>query len=261
MGLPDRPYQIRPFHEIIRFMKTVDFDKNMLLAYSESSDGNIDYRFSPKKEVKANRDKIFTSLKLSSGQMIEGQQIHSNRILALNSENSKMWRGMNVTGVDGFVTDQKDIALMLRVADCVPVLLYDPKRSIISLVHAGWKGAVSGIHVEALAQMEKRYESVPGQVKVWLGPCIKAPCFVSEVEPDQIADPAWKPFIKKSKNHWVIDLPGYITASLVAQGINPKHIKSDPACTFETDSLYSFQKSKADNSPEGRFAVIAKINQ
>ena len=117
-------------------MQNISFHDNVLLAVTDKSDGNIDLRFSSKNEVRANRKKILKTLDIQATNLIEGQQIHGTRILPLNEENSKMWKGMNVTGVDGFVTDQDSIALMLRVADCAALVYYDPTHTAIGVFHA-----------------------------------------------------------------------------------------------------------------------------
>jgi polyphenol oxidase len=150
---------------------------------------------------------------------------------------------------------------MVRVADCVPVLFFDPKHSVISLVHAGWKGAVAGIHTVAITEMERRFESDPKDIKVWMGPAIDGNSFVSELEPEQASDPAWQPFIKKEKKVYLIDIAGYIKATLMAAGIAEKNITIDTTSTYKTDSLYSHARSLKASGAEGRFAVIAKINE
>jgi copper oxidase (laccase) domain-containing protein len=128
-------------------MKKVTLHPQVLLAYSEAEDGNMDYRFGTKKEVLANRDAFFEKLGLNPRDSIEGEQIHFDRLLPLNEENSKMWRGMAVTGVDGFISNQIEIAMMLRVADCLPVALYDPVNHRAGLLHVGWRGAAKDFHL------------------------------------------------------------------------------------------------------------------
>lgn len=240
-------------------MQHISFHDNVLLAMTEKSDGNIDLRFSSKNEVRANRKKILKTLDIQATNLIEGQQIHSTRILPLNEENSKMWKGMNVTGVDGFVTDQDSIALMVRLADCAALVYYDPIHTAIGVFHAGWRGVTQGIQLEGLRQMVKHYETDPKELLVWISPCAQKERYAFEEEPAQANDPAWKEFITKSKGKWHIDLPGYVMANLNAEGVLKKNMTTSGICTIESPDYFSHTESKANNTDEGRCAVIVKI--
>ena len=67
--------------------------------------------------------------------------MHSNKLVFLN-ENSKLKKKIKA---DAVITDQKKLPIAVLTADCVPVLLYDCKKKIIAVIHAGWKGAYRGI--------------------------------------------------------------------------------------------------------------------
>lgn len=240
-------------------MQNISFHDNVLLAVTDKSDGNIDLRFSGKNEVRANRKKILKTLDIQPTNLIEGQQIHSTRILALNEENSKMWKGMNVTGVDGFVTDQDSIALMLRVADCAALVYYDPVHTAIGVFHAGWKGIAQGIQQEGLRKMMSHFETDPRELLVWISPCAQKASYAFDTEPSQAKDPAWKEFISKSKGKWHIDLPGYVFSSLNAEGVLKKNMITSGVCTIDSPEYFSHTESKAKDIDEGRCAVIVKI--
>jgi len=240
-------------------MKLVDIHPKIMVAYSTIEDGNIDYRFGSKEEVRENRKQLFKELKLNALDVIEGQQIHFKRLLSLDYDNAKMWRGTNITGVDGLLTDQKDIAFMLRVADCIPLVLFDPIKHATALIHVGWKGAVLGIHTDAVAKMISDYHSQAKDMIAWLGPSAQACCYLSPEEPEQIHNKAFKPYIKKKTSGWQVDLPAFVTDSLKQVGVLRKNTLSDPNCTIETDWLFSHQRSQKKQQPEGRFAVLVKL--
>ena len=182
-------------------MQKVNFHPRVLLFYSEVSEGNVDLRFSTPKEVRTNRQNIFSAHKLIAREVIEAAQIHSDRLLSLNSENTKMWRGMNVTGVDGFITNQTDSHLMIRVADCIPIIIYDPPHHAVGIFHAGFHGVVKGIHLTALNRMVEAYQTNPHDVLVWLGPSLRSCHYLIDQEPDQIKDPPWQDYLTRQGNH------------------------------------------------------------
>jgi polyphenol oxidase len=240
-------------------MKQINLHPKLLIAVTEKSDGNVDERFSPKKIIKTNRTKIFKELNLKAEDIIEAQQIHSSRILPLNAENSKMWKGNNVTGIDGFITDQDSIALMLRLADCVPVVIFDPINTALGVFHAGWRGTQKGIHTEGVKMLNKFYESDPKQLLTWIGPSAQKDNYITQDEPEQKDDTNWQPYIVKTDTGWSIDLPGYIADTLTKMGILKKNITFSKESTIESENYFSHVRSKTSDEPEGRFAVIAKI--
>lgn len=240
-------------------MKQINFHSDVILAVTEKSDGNIDYRYGGKRQVDANRKKIFDQLKIHPSELIEGEQIHFTRILHLYEENAKMWKGMSVTGVDGFVTDQTDISLMMRVADCVTVVLYDPVHKALGLFHAGWKGANAGVQLEGLQMMQQNFESEPKEIVAWLGPCAQKCCYTHTDAPKQIDSTEWNQYIDKKKNLYCVDLSGYIANSLNQAGLLKKNISSSDECTIETEHYFSHRGSKQNESDLGRFAVIAQL--
>jgi YfiH family protein len=241
-------------------MQTVDFDPTLSLVYSTAADGNMDERFSGRSVVMVNRRKILNQIGLNPRLIIEGKQVHSDRILILNDENTKMWYGNNIPGVDGFVTDQPDLGLVLKVADCVPVVMLDPNRPAFGVFHVGWQGAEKNIHLQGLQAFTDYYNTRPNEIKVWIGPSAKKCCYRSDTDPKQNDNDAWKPFITKEKNGWAIDIPGYIKQTLRDAGVKVKNMTEDKACTVESPDLFSHTVSKNDPEiPEARFVVIAKL--
>ena len=241
-------------------MQMVDFHPKVFLAYSEVADGNIDARFSPPPTVKANRKTLFKALGLNPYQIIEGQQVHENRVLPLDAENIKMWHGQNVTGVDGFITNQTDIYLMLRLADCLPLVLIDPVKNAIGVVHVGWRGAVGHIHLKALELLTKKYGTDPHDVLAWFGPSALECHYVSPESPSQLEDnPGWKPFVKNSDKGYKVDIVGYVSSTFKDAGLLKKNQHFSNMCTIETPTLFSHQRSQSDKTEEGRFALIASL--
>jgi YfiH family protein len=73
---------------------------------------------------------------------------------------------------DIILTNKKYLTLFMRFADCVPILLYDPKSSVVGIVHAGWKGTVKKAVSVAISTMNQKYSSNPGDILAGLGPSI-----------------------------------------------------------------------------------------
>jgi YfiH family protein len=75
------------------------------------------------------------------------------------------------------LTDKAGIPLMQRFADCVPLVLYDPSRRALALAHAGWRGTVQGVALEAVRAMVQAFGSQPSDIIAGVGPSIGPCCY------------------------------------------------------------------------------------
>lgn len=75
-------------------------------------------------------------------------------------------------GVDALVTDVPGVAISVRTADCIPVLLYDPAHKAIAAVHDGWRGTVQCLSQKVIDFMHERYGTNASDLKAVIGPGI-----------------------------------------------------------------------------------------
>ena len=101
--------------------------------------------------------------------VIQGHQVHGSRVAIV--ERPGMTRE-ELEGYDAFVTNRPGVAIGVRTADCVPVLLYDPVERVVAAVHAGWKGTVLHISEGALEAMGQEFGSRPAELRAVIGPSI-----------------------------------------------------------------------------------------
>lgn len=73
---------------------------------------------------------------------------------------------------DIIFTDQPAVTLYMRFADCVPILMYDPRKAVVGLAHAGWLGTVRGAASAAVRAMKEKYGSKPADIRAAVGPSI-----------------------------------------------------------------------------------------
>ena len=99
------------------------------------------------------------------------RQIHSNRSVLISSE------GEQPTEADGMITDRPGILLGILTADCVPVLVADPRRRVVGAFHAGWRGTVERILEHGIQRMVKEFGSDPAEIIAAIGPCIRGCCY------------------------------------------------------------------------------------
>jgi len=86
-------------------------------------------------------------------------------------------RGKILQGVDALHTNETGVPILLRFADCTPILLYDPGHHAFAVVHSGWRGTVGGIVRRAVDAMAAAYDTRPNQIIACIGPCIGPCCY------------------------------------------------------------------------------------
>jgi polyphenol oxidase len=114
-----------------------------------------------------NRERLADILKIQSGQLVFPRQTHTScvaEICGLPEE--------EMEETDALITNQPGICLCVQTADCVPILLFDPKQKAVAAVHAGWRGTVKKIAGETIEKMKTSYHSHPEDIFAAVGPSI-----------------------------------------------------------------------------------------
>ena len=145
--------------------------------------------------------------------------------------------------VDGLVTTNSNIMLTLKVADCVPVFLYDPIKRIIGLVHSGWRGTVKNIVSNAIKLMQKNGADPIG-IRCLLGPAIGKCCYEVDLEVSQNINDGAKE--KMDSEKWKVDLHGQLRYQLTELGIPTNSIRASKICTYESPEYHSYRRDGAN---------------
>ncbi len=97
-------------------------------------------------------------------------QKHTDRVTILKDDR-------NPEVADGVITNRRGVFLGVKVADCVPILLFDKVQSVISAVHAGWRGTAKGILKNAIDSMVENFQCNPKSILIAMGPSIRGCCY------------------------------------------------------------------------------------
>lgn len=103
--------------------------------------------------------------------LVQMKQIHSDIIHVLQSAPEHALNG------DGLVTNVPGLLLAVKTADCVPVLIGDPKQRVVGAFHAGWRGTAKRIVEKGVGVMRRDFGSDPTDLRAAIGPCIRACCY------------------------------------------------------------------------------------
>ncbi len=118
--------------------------------------------------ARANRVRAFEALELPADSMADVWQIHGTETIRADAPRG----GGPPIKADGLITDRPGVTLFQRFADCVPILLYDPNRHALGMVHAGWRGTVERAAASPVQAMAEAYGSRPADLIAGIGPSI-----------------------------------------------------------------------------------------
>jgi hypothetical protein len=150
-----------------------------LSAFTTTRDAGS-YGFTDDEPVQAVNDRWFALLRATGGRLASAHQVHGQRVVT----HGVGWDGwLRVDSADGHATAHRDTALVVTIADCVPVFIGHPSGAA-ALLHAGWRGVAGGI-LEAGIRAVAALGCAPKDCVVHLGPAICGACY--EVGPDVFA--------------------------------------------------------------------------
>ena len=102
-----------------------------------------------------------------------GEQTHGSGVALVNQGG----KGKVIPAVDALITREKNLSLVIRVADCGPVWIHCAKTGAIGLVHSGRKGTEAGVVPATIRKMKEEFGSEPQEMMALLGPCIRPPYY------------------------------------------------------------------------------------
>lgn len=211
--------------------------------------------------------------------LITLRQVHSDITRFVDSQPDSQLVG------DGLITSTPGLLLGIQTADCLPIILVDPKRRAVGVFHAGWRGTVKRIVEKGVGEMRRRFGSNPRDLKAVIGPGIHGCCYqvgaevrelfesqfpyaaklfreVEERDPVREKYPmlfltARPPGHNVSPKNIFLDLVEANRQQLLAVGVPAKSIESSPLCTnCRTDLLFSY---RAEKGKTGRMMGVVGI--
>ncbi|WP_026316596.1 peptidoglycan editing factor PgeF [Actinokineospora enzanensis] len=198
--------------------------------------------------VAANRARLAAELGLAPDRLVWMEQVHGRTAAVVDGPVPE-----KLEATDAVVTARPGLALVVLVADCVPVLLADPEAGVVAAVHAGRVGARVGVLPAALAAMTEAGADVR-RVEVLLGPSICGECY--EVPPDMQTDVERHlpgSACRTRKGTPGLDLRAGLWRQLADSGV--ARIGIDPRCTNEERALFSHRRE----GTTGRLAAVTWV--
>jgi len=192
-------------------------------------------------------DKVSKELKINNFNTVLLKQIHSDNVL--NATNPGFYENY-----DGIIVDSlSNLIPVIVTADCIPLFIYDSITGLYGIIHCGWRGVVSKIHLKALNNFFDKNSKIEN-VKIYLGPSIQGCCYEIGQE---IVENFHKGSISNLNDKIYLNLSKEISTDLFSLGFKKDNIKYSDICTYENNECYSYRRN---NKNKGRmYSMMIKI--
>ena len=208
--------------------------------------------------VTENRRRFAVAAGYDPAALVTARQVHGTRLAQVGAtergRGALDWESA-IAETDGLLVAEARVPVAILVADCAPVLIADPVRRALALVHAGWRGAlgcIASAAVRALAADGCR----PQDLHVGIGPTLCTACLeVSEEIGEAVAAEFGEGAVDRSGAKPHLRLHAMLAADLAGAGVSPPQISAHPACTrCRSDRFFSY---RAQGGRAGRLALAA----
>lgn len=206
---------------------------------------------------------VAASLGVGREHLLLIKQVHGVDVAVVRPGRATAWQRPEA---DAIVTDDPDVAIGVRVADCAPVLLYDERKNVAAAVHAGWRGTAAGASAAAVRALGREFGSNPGDLTAAIGPCLGHCC--GEVGPDVVAAfraggagdrSIAKWFTAGTGDRSFLDLERANVDQLQGAGLDPGRVFVSGLCTkTHRDRFHSY---RGDGASAGRLLAAIRVRE
>ncbi|MGJ0344314.1 peptidoglycan editing factor PgeF [Aliarcobacter cryaerophilus] len=219
-------------------------ENRVFYTFTDKNDGNLAFHVEDNEiNVIKNRKNLALKLGYNYEDLVYMNQIHSANIMIVDENSPKL-----VDNCDSIITRSKNLPLMVMVADCIPILMFDSKQGVVAAIHAGRNSTFLEIAKKTAEIFIEKFSSNPEDINVFFGASIQKCCYEVSEDLSKIVENSFgKEFVKNN----YIDLQGINKKQL--NDLEIKNIEISNICTKCGDKPYfSYRKDKKT----GRFAGI-----
>jgi len=203
------------------------------------------------KNTAENRRRFCAALGFAPDALAWSKQVHGAEVRLVNTPGG-------AEGFDALVTQTPGVLLSVSVADCTPVLVFDPVHEAVAAIHAGWRGAAAGIVGKTLRVMAEQFGTHGADCLAYVGTCIDECSFEVGAEVAAEFDPAFKRY-DPERDKFFVDLKKACAAQLLAAGLTAEHIEVSPFSTvLHNDDYFSHRK---EGGVTGRMLAVIGLQE
>ena len=225
------------------------------------------------RRVWENYNRFFASAGIKQRDFVCGNQVHGNSVHIATSKDLRAAYGKgDVLEVDGYVTSEPGVPIVVFTADCVPVLLEDRNHGVIGALHCGWRSTVADIEKEGIDKMVL-LGAKADNIHIAIGPAIETSCFEvgSEVieAAEMLVGGCVSNFYEKEtdmvtgeniKGKYLLNLKGIIKERFIQLGVKEENIDIINECTMcNPEKFWSHRYTKGQRGSQASVISIPSI--
>ena len=208
-----------------------------------------------KKNILKNLKFVAKTMAIKRNKLILMHQTHSNKVIEIKKNN---YRKKIIA--DAMITRIKDLAVGVLTADCAPIIICDIKNNIVGCIHAGWKGAASGIIDNTVKKIKRLNPS--SELYACVGPCIGKKSYEVDIKfYNKFVSKSWKNkiyFTSKNKTKKMFNLRKFVADKLLKLKVKVDHINKDTY--VEKSNFFSYRRSfKLNQKDYGRCISVVRL--
>ena len=200
--------------------------------------------------VRENYRRFFTAIGGPGARLAMTNQVHGAAVHTVTTADvhTDPYGRKTAYEADGLMTDLPGVALVAYTADCIPILLYDPVRRCVAVVHAGWRGTAAGIATATVDRMKLVYGSRPSDILAAIGPGICPDCFETHEDVPNAMTAAMGTGVLhhitiKENGKFAVNLKAINAMRLEQAGLETDHIAVCSLCpSCEPDKFWSHRR-------------------
>ena len=229
--------------------------------------GGSDYNFrsaTAKDSIKTDVERLLSEADMADARTdYTAKQIHGKHVAYADGEmGDEFVVGRHFTNTDGLITDKPGVALLIKYADCTPVVLFDPVKNVHASVHSGWRSTVQKISHVAIDKMVNEFGCQKENILAYLGPSIDqgnyevGPEVYEVFEGEADRDMFFKPHGEK----YLLSMSEANLQLLLKAGIRSENIEVNTASTYTNADLHSARKEGTNYQLNGIVTMLPYPN-
>jgi YfiH family protein len=213
--------------------------------------------------IEGNRSLLASAFGINHEMLVTVRQIHGNDILVIDEPNEDYSHFLEVE-CDAIITNQPGVMIGVCVADCVPVLLFDPEKRVIAAVHSGWKGTVQKVAAMSVAAMKSLFGCNPENIHAAIGPSIGKCCYEVDAPIRQAFAQnnfQWELYSELTgKDKWHLSLSESINDLLLSAGLSARMIQKSELCVCcHRELFFSYRRDKGETGRQMGFIMLTAV--
>jgi len=210
--------------------------------------------------VEGNRSVLARTFGITQERLVTVRQTHGSDILAIDEPNDDFSHFLGIEA-DAIMTNQTGVMIGVTVADCVPILLFDPVKKVIAVIHAGWQGTAARITAQTVQGICKVFGSRASNIKAAIGPCINPCCYeVDQPVKDGFKDhgDAWSAIAEPAgTGKWRLDMALANRMQLEDAGLSTASIQTSGNCVCcQKELFFSYRRDAGETGRQMGFIML-----